>query len=123
VSAPIKDVSGDAADSELNAEKCQLAVVEDASHQTVSLGCDVHANPEKRELGVKPVQTKQETAFGKLIHVNSSLANVVKLHPIYARTPEAVTCGGPGRHGRNETRSMLSKKIESRVSSNRIVIE
>jgi hypothetical protein len=39
-------------------------------------------------LGVKPVQTKQETAFGKLIHVNSSLANVVKLHPIYARTPE-----------------------------------
>lgn len=88
VSAAIKDVSGKAADGELGAEKCQLAVLQDAGHQAVSLGGDVHANPDKRELGVKPVQTKQETAFRKLIHVNPSSANVVKLHPIYARTPE-----------------------------------
>jgi hypothetical protein len=72
VSAAIKDVSSNAADSELGAEKCQVAVLQEAGHQTVSLGSDVHANPEKRELGVKPVQAKQETAFGKLIHVNSS---------------------------------------------------
>ena|SRR3982751_1167655 len=90
VSAAIKDVSGKGADGELSAEEGQRAVLQNAGHQSVSFGGDVQTNPEQRELSIKPVQTKQETAFGKLIHVNSSSANVVELHPIYARTPEAL---------------------------------
>src|SRR5215204_6859873 len=89
VSTTVKDVRGDGADSELSAEESQLAVLENAGHQSVSLGGDVQANPEQRELGIKPVQTKQQTAFGELIHADTLSANVVKPLPYYARTPGA----------------------------------
>jgi len=93
MSATIKKVSGKSADSELGAEEGQLAVLKNARHQSVSLGGDVQAKPEKRELGVKPVQTKQQTAFGKLIHVDPSSANVVELRPITPEPPKAMPAG------------------------------
>ena len=79
VGGAIKDESGKTADRQLSAEEAQLAMLQKAGHQTVSLGGYVQTNPEKREWGIKPVQTKQETAFRKRIHVNPSPANVVKL--------------------------------------------
>lgn len=45
MSATIKDARGDRADCELDADETQLAVVEKASHERVSFGRDVHANP------------------------------------------------------------------------------
>ena len=85
VRATIKNVSGKSADSELSAEEGQLAVLQNAGHQSVSLGGDVHANPDKRELGIKPVQTKQQTAFGKFIHVNLAGQTLLNFAPF---TPE-----------------------------------
>lgn len=93
MSAAIKDVSGDSADGELDAEETQLAVVEEASHECVSFGRDVHANPKNCQLGVKPVQNEQETTFGQRTHVDLA-TNVVKLRPYYAETPGAIGGGG-----------------------------
>jgi len=93
MSATIKEVSGKSADSELSAEEGQLAVLENAGHQSVSLGGDVQAKPEKRELGVKPVQTKQQTAFGKLIHVNPRRPTLLNFAPITPEPPKAMPAG------------------------------
>src|SRR5215217_5119555 len=94
VSAAKKDVSGKAADSELGAEEGQFAVLQNAGHQSVSLSGDVQANPQQRELGIKPVQTKQETAFGELIHADTLSANVVKPLPITPEPPGLNAGGG-----------------------------
>ncbi len=95
VSAAVKDVSGKAANNQLGAEKSELAMLENARHQSVSFGGDVQPDPDKRQLGVEPIKAKQQTAFGELIHANPSRPNVVELHPIYARTPEALAAGVP----------------------------
>ena len=88
MSATIKDVGGDSADCELDAEESQLAVVKKASHECVSFGRNVHANPNDCQLGIKPVQDEQETTFGELTHADLA-TNVVKLRPYYAETPGA----------------------------------
>src|SRR5215213_5032483 len=95
VSGTIKNVSGKSADGELGAKKGQLAMLEDAGHQSISLSSDVQANPQKRELGVKPVQAKQETAFGKLIHVNPRRQTLLNFAPITPEPPRLDACGGP----------------------------
>src|SRR5215212_2241025 len=95
VSITVKDVSGDRADSELSAEESQLAVLKNAGHQSVSLRGDVQANPEQRELGVKPVQTKQQTTFGELMHADTLSANVVEPLPITPEPPGLNAGGGP----------------------------
>ena len=56
------------ADSDFRAEKRELAVCEYASHECVTFGGDVHANPEQRQFGVQQVQSKQETAFSEPTH-------------------------------------------------------
>src|ERR1044072_6108002 len=88
MSAAIKNVSGDSADCDLGAEETQFPVIEDARHQCVSFGRDVHANPKNCQLGIKPVQREQETTFGQFTHGNLS-TNVVKLRSYYAETPGA----------------------------------
>lgn len=93
MSAAIKDVGGDSADCDLDTEETQFAVVEEASHECVSFGRHVHANPENRQLGIKPVQSEQETTFGQRTHVDLA-TNVVKLLPYYAETPGAIGGGG-----------------------------
>ena len=86
--AAIKDVSGNPADCDLGAEESQFAVVEDARHECVSFGGDVHANPENCQLRIKPVKNEQETTFGQRTHGNLAV-NVVKLRSYYAETPGA----------------------------------
>jgi len=91
--AAVKDVGGDSANCELDAEETQLAMVEEASHECISFGRDVHANPNDCQLGIKPVQKEQQTTFGQLTHVDLA-TNVVKLRPYYAETPGAIGGGG-----------------------------
>ena len=88
VSTAVKYVGGNSADGDLRAEESQFAVVEDARHECVSFGGDVHANPENCQLGIEPVQGEQETTFGQLTHGHLS-TNDVKLRSYYAETPEA----------------------------------
>ena len=88
MSAAVKDVGGDSADCDFDSEESEFAVIEDARHECVAFGCDVHANPKKCQLGIKPVKSEQETTFGKLTHGNLT-ANVVKLRSYYAETPGA----------------------------------
>src|SRR5215211_7549858 len=106
MSAAVKDVGGNSADCDLGPEESQFAVVKDAGHECVSFGGDVHANPENCELGIEPVQSEQETTFGKLTH-GTLATNVVKLRSYYAETPGADWRRGFRRHGRNELVLML----------------
>jgi len=93
VSAAVKDVSGNGADGDLRAEEGELAMFENASHECVSLGGDVQANPEKRELRVEQVECEQQKAFGQLTHGHLA-PNVVKLRSYYAETPGADLAAG-----------------------------
>lgn len=78
--ATVEDVCGEAADGEFENEKRQLAMLEQASHERVAFAGDVQAQPKNRELGVEPVQTKEEQAFGKCTHGFSALT-LFKLIP------------------------------------------
>ena len=46
VSAAIKNVSSEGADSELCAEESQVAVLHDAGHESIAFGSDAETNPE-----------------------------------------------------------------------------
>ena len=59
MSAAIEDVRGKRADRDLDAEKREFAVFKNASHESVAFGGDVHANPEKCQLGVEQVECEQ----------------------------------------------------------------
>ena len=66
--ATIKDISGEAADGEFENEKRPLAMLEQLRHECVAFGGDVQAHPKQRELGIEPVESKQEQAFRKCTH-------------------------------------------------------
>ena len=78
--ATVKNVSGEAADGEFENQKGQLAMLEQGSHEGVAFAGDVQAYPKNRELGVEPVQTKEEQAFGKCTH-GFSAPTLFKLIP------------------------------------------
>jgi hypothetical protein len=59
MSTAIKDAGGNSADRDLGAEESQFAVIEDARHECVAFGGDIHANPNNCQLGIKPVQSEQ----------------------------------------------------------------
>src|SRR5690348_14283612 len=89
MSAAIKDVSGKRTNSDLGAEKSELAVLEDASHERITFGGDVHADPKQRELSVEQVECEQQAAFGQLPHGDLARQTLLNCAPIYAETPGA----------------------------------
>ena len=93
VRAAIQNESSESADGELESEKRHFAVREQARHQLVSLAGDIQVHPEQCELSVKPVQTKQQQAFGECAHGEHLCANVVEPRPYYAETPKLVFGG------------------------------
>ena len=66
--AAVKYKSGERADSEFDNEKRDFTVFEHARHERVAFGGDVQVDPEQRELGIEPVQRKQQQAFEKCTH-------------------------------------------------------
>ena len=72
--AAIKYVSGEGADGEFENEKRHFAVREHARHERVAFGGEVQVDPEQRELGIEPVETKQQQAFEKCTHGATTLA-------------------------------------------------
>lgn len=94
MSATIKDAGGSGADGDLGAEKSELAVFEDASHESVSLGGDVHADPKQGQLRVEQVQREQQKAFGQPTHVNLAQQTLLNSGPITPKPPEPIGGGG-----------------------------
>lgn len=94
MSATIKDVGGSGADGDLGAEKSELAVFEDARHEGVSLGGDVHANPKQSQLRIKQVQREQQKAFGQLTQVNLAQQTLLNSGPITPKPPVPSAAGG-----------------------------
>src|ERR1041385_5818664 len=94
VSATIEDVGGAGADRDLDAEKRELAVLQNASHECVSLGRDVHVNPKQCQFGVKQVECEQQTAFGEPSHGNLTRQTLLNSDPITPKPPEPI--GGRG---------------------------
>lgn len=85
--AAIEYVSGEAADSEFENEKRHLAMLEQGGHERVAFRGHVQAHPKYSELGVEPVQTKEEQAFGKCTH-GSPRKLCLNSFPNYVRTPK-----------------------------------
>lgn len=92
--AAIEDVRGKCADSDFSAEKRELAMLEDACHECIAFGGDVHANPEKGQLRVQQVQSKQETAFCEPTHGDLARQTLLNSGPITPKPPEPIGGGG-----------------------------
>ena len=84
--ATVEDVCGEGADSEFENQERQLAMLEQTSHERVSFGRNVQPHPKNGQLGVEPVESKQEQAFGKCTH-GFSVPTLFKLHPITSEPP------------------------------------
>src|ERR1041384_3927653 len=93
MSAAVKDVGGNGADTELNAEKRELAVLEDARHEGVSLVGDMQVNPKQGQFGVKQIQCEQQTAFGEPSHGNLTRQTLLNSDPITPKPPEPIGGG------------------------------
>src|SRR6476659_2933372 len=94
MSASIKDVSCNCADGDLGAEKGEFAVFENASHNCVSFGGDIHANPEKSQLSVEQVECEQQTTFGQLTHGDLARQTLLNSAPDTPKPPEPIGGGG-----------------------------
>ena len=94
MSATIKDVRGGGADGDFDAEKREVAVLKDASHEGVTLGGDVQANPKQRQLRVKQVQREQQKAFGYPTHGNLARQTLLNSVPFTPKPPEPIGGGG-----------------------------
>jgi hypothetical protein len=58
--ATIEHESRERSDCEFEGEKRQVAVGEYAGHERVSLGGDIQMDPQYCELGIEPVEAKQQ---------------------------------------------------------------
>jgi len=85
--AAVKYVSGETADGEFEKQERKLAMLEQTSHKRVSFGRNVQPHPKNGQLGVEPVESKQEQAFGKCTH-GFSVPTLFKLHPITSEPPK-----------------------------------
>ena len=59
VSAAIEGVRGETADQDLDSEKLQVAVFEEAGHQGIAFSGHVQANPNECQLSIKPIQSEE----------------------------------------------------------------
>lgn len=84
--ATIEYVSRGSANGEFENEKRHFAVLEQSRHERVAFGGDVQTQPKERELGVEPVESKQEQAFGKCTH-GFSVPTLFKLLLITSEPP------------------------------------
>src|SRR6185369_8242615 len=94
MSAAVEDVSGPGADCDLGAEKRELPVFEDARHESVSLGGDVHTNPKQGQLSIQQVECEQQKAFGQPTHGNLARQTLLNSDPFTPKPPEPI--GGRG---------------------------
>ena len=94
MSATIEDAGGDSADEKFGAEKREFAVLEDARHEGVSLGGDIHANPKQGQLRIKQVECEQQKAFGQPTHGNLARQTLLNSDPITPKPPEPIGGGG-----------------------------
>ena len=107
--ATIEYVGGESAYEEFYAQERTFAMAQEPSHETVGLAGYVEPYPQEGQRRVEPIHREQQQAFvewGQERH----LANVVKLLPYYARTPEAKSLGVHDVHGRNEPRYLVLKR-------------
>jgi hypothetical protein len=68
VRATVEDVSSAGADGEFDGEERDFAVLDEGGHERVSFGRDIHPHPKQCKLGVEPIESEEEQAFGQDTH-------------------------------------------------------
>ena len=86
--AAIENQRGKGADCEFETEKCPIAVREQTRHECVAFTGEIHVQPEKRELGIKPIESEQQQAFGQCAHVDPLRLTLLNLRPFTSEPPE-----------------------------------
>ena len=86
--AVIENQSGEGADGEFETEKRPIAVREQARHERVAFSGEIHMQPEKRELGIEPIESEQQQAFGQCAHVDPLRLTLLNLRPFTSEPPE-----------------------------------
>ena len=64
MAAAIENDGGKGADGEFESEKRPFAVTEQTRHECVAFSGEIQVQPKQCELGVKPVESEQQQAFG-----------------------------------------------------------
>jgi hypothetical protein len=58
--AAVENIGCESSDSEFESEKWQVTVRKQPRHERVSFGGDIQVQPKQRELGIEPVEAKQQ---------------------------------------------------------------
>lgn len=70
MAATIENQRGKGADGEFETEKRPIAMREQTRHECVAFSGEIHVQPEKRELGIEPIESEQQQAFGQCAHLD-----------------------------------------------------